>query len=79
MNSAVSASLSADSTQSKALHDAFNDEPLREPLVLGKPTLHDVTRKVLDIIESKPNIKFLAALSVTLMRLFGEVSVLPIQ
>ena len=76
MNSAVSASLSANSTQSKALHDAFDDEPLREPLVLGKPTLHDVTRKVLDIIESKPNIKFLAALSVTLMMaLWGGVCI----
>ncbi|MBL7975317.1 MAG: hypothetical protein JNJ85_10415, partial [Candidatus Kapabacteria bacterium] len=41
----------------------------REPLILGNPTLHDITAKIAGIAESKPNMKFLTALgfSATLM------------
>ncbi|MFM8437022.1 MAG: NrfD/PsrC family molybdoenzyme membrane anchor subunit, partial [Candidatus Kapaibacterium sp.] len=34
----------------------------REPLVLGNPSLGDITRKIAGITESKPNMKFLMAL-----------------
>ncbi len=34
----------------------------REPLVLGNPSLGDITRKISGITESKPNMKFLMAL-----------------
>ena len=34
------------------------EEPMREPLILGNPTLHDVTAKIAGIIEGKPNLKY---------------------
>lgn len=37
----------------------------REPLVLGEPTLHDITAKIAGIAEEKPSPKYLLALSFT--------------
>lgn len=37
----------------------------REPLVLGEPTLHDITAKIASIAEEKPSPKYLLALSFT--------------
>ncbi|GIV56481.1 MAG: polysulfide reductase chain C [Candidatus Kapaibacterium sp.] len=37
----------------------------REPLVLGNPTLHDITAKIASIAEDKPTPKYLLALSFT--------------
>ncbi|MCX7929204.1 MAG: polysulfide reductase NrfD [Chlorobi bacterium] len=37
----------------------------REPLVLGEPTLHDITAKIAGIAEEKPSPKYLMALSFT--------------
>jgi len=37
----------------------------REPLVLGEPTLHDITAKIAHIAEDKPTPKYLLALSFT--------------
>jgi molybdopterin-containing oxidoreductase family membrane subunit len=31
---------------------------MREPLILGNPSLHDVTEKIAGIIEGKPNLKY---------------------
>lgn len=40
-------------------------EPLREPLVLGNPTLHDVTEKIAGIVAQPPGWKYWLVLSIT--------------
>jgi molybdopterin-containing oxidoreductase family membrane subunit len=45
------------------------EEPVREILVMGHPTLHDVTSRIASIVESKLSIKYLLTLSVTLSML----------
>lgn len=40
------------------------EEPFREPLVLGNPTLHDITEKISSIPVLTPNLKFLITLFV---------------
>lgn len=42
-----------------------NEEPFREPLILGNPTMHDISRKIIGIIESEVTFKYLATLALT--------------
>jgi hypothetical protein len=44
---------------------AHGEEPVREDLVLGNPTMRDVTARIASIVESKITMKYLATLSVT--------------
>ncbi len=41
------------------------DEPVREPLVLGNPSMRDITSRIASIVEGKISIKYLLTLSVT--------------
>ncbi|MBO3273035.1 hydrogenase, partial [Hymenobacter defluvii] len=40
--------------------------PVREPLVTGGKTYHDITQDVCRQVEAKPNIRWMAALAVAL-------------
>lgn len=45
---------------------------MREPLVLGSPSLNDITVKIVEGLEDKPNLKFLGVLAITgLMAAWG--------
>lgn len=44
---------------------ALGEEPIREELVLGNPSMRDVTARIASIVESKITMKYLATLSVT--------------
>jgi molybdopterin-containing oxidoreductase family membrane subunit len=48
-------------------HDHPSAKPIREPLVLGNPSFHDVTEKIAGIAEMKLTPKFLAALAVSVL------------
>ncbi len=51
-------------------------DSLREPLVLGNPTLHDITEKISSIAVGAPNKKFMLALTITgLMAAWGVVAI----
>ncbi len=43
----------------------LDHEPLREPLVLGHPSFHDVTEKIASIVERPPSWKYWLTLSIT--------------
>ena len=44
---------------------ALGEEPIREELVLGNPSMRDVTARIASIVESKITMKYLATLAVT--------------
>jgi Ni/Fe-hydrogenase subunit HybB-like protein len=44
---------------------ALGEEPIREELVLGNPSMRDVTARIASIVESKITTKYLATLAVT--------------
>ena len=44
---------------------ALGEEPIREELVLGNPSMRDVTARIASIVESKITTKYLATLSIT--------------
>lgn len=43
----------------------IHDDPVRENLVLGNPTMRDITSRISSIVESKITLKYLATLSIT--------------
>ncbi len=51
--------------EQQRLQQSSHEEPVREALVLGNPTLRDVTARIASIVESKITPKYLATLSVT--------------
>ena len=51
------------------------EEPFREPLVLGNPTLHDITEKISSIPLLTPNLKFLIPYLSLLRWLCGDLRV----
>ncbi|NQW30074.1 MAG: polysulfide reductase NrfD [Ignavibacteria bacterium] len=51
--------------EQQKLHADPHDEPVREALVLGSPTLRDVTARIASIVESKITAKYLLTLMVT--------------
>jgi Ni/Fe-hydrogenase subunit HybB-like protein len=44
---------------------ALGEEPIREELVLGNPSMRDVTARIASIVESKITTKYLATLAIT--------------
>jgi molybdopterin-containing oxidoreductase family membrane subunit len=52
--------------EQERLHvSSHNEEPVREALVLGNPSVRDVTSRIASIVESKITLKYLATLAVT--------------
>ncbi len=52
--------------EQERLHvSSHNEEPVRETLVLGNPSVRDVTSRIASIVESKITLKYLATLAVT--------------
>lgn len=51
--------------EQQRLQQSSHEEPVREELVLGNPTLRDVTARIASIVESKITPKYLATLTVT--------------
>lgn len=45
---------------------SHEDEPVREPLILGNPTMRDVTSRIASIVETKLTSKYLLTLAFTL-------------
>jgi molybdopterin-containing oxidoreductase family membrane subunit len=51
--------------EQQRLQHSSHEEPVREELVLGNPSLRDVTARIASIVESKITPKYLATLTVT--------------
>ncbi len=51
--------------QERLQHSSAHEEPVRETLVLGNPSIRDVTARISSIVESKITMKYLATLSIT--------------
>lgn len=51
--------------EQQRLQNSSHEEPVREELVLGNPSLRDVTARIASIVESKITPKYLATLTVT--------------
>lgn len=49
-------------TTANSLMPSMNEEVFREPLILGNPSLHDITEKIASIPTLTPNLKFLITL-----------------
>lgn len=46
-------------------HASVHKEPVREPLVLGNPTMKDITARISSIVEGKISVKYLLTVAVT--------------